>query len=105
MRTLFLSALAIGMLASCGNPKPKEYDKAENLVLAPPGVRDIALDAPAKAPADTAKKIIKFGEISFETKDPVAARKKILNSLTKLGGYVAEDNETYDSDSNRQRYT
>jgi hypothetical protein len=53
---------------------------------------------------DTAKKIIKNGSISFETSNIALTRKNILNAVKKLGGYIDEDNETLDGDSNRKEY-
>jgi len=54
---------------------------------------------------DTAKKIIKQGDISFETNNITATRKKILYSLKKLGGYTVEDNETTNNEEGRKEYT
>ena len=54
---------------------------------------------------DTARKIIKDGDISFETNDIAGTRKKILNSLKKLNGYVVEDKEITDNEENRKNYT
>jgi len=56
------------------------------------------------AAMDTSKKIIKEGDITFETKDVNVTRKALLHSLTKLGGYADEDNETLSSDSDRKEY-
>ncbi len=53
---------------------------------------------------DTAKKIIKQGDISFEARDISATRKQLLNTLNKLGGYLDEDNETLNNDDNRKEY-
>ncbi|MDO3627085.1 DUF4349 domain-containing protein [Mucilaginibacter sp. BT774] len=47
--------------------------------------------------SDTSKKIIKTGDISFETGDLYGTRKKIITSLKNLSGYVSEENETNDS--------
>jgi len=47
--------------------------------------------------SDTSKKLIKTGDISFETGDLYGTRKKIINSLRSLGGYVSEENESNDS--------
>jgi hypothetical protein len=113
MKKIILIALAIGMLTSCGNPKPKELNVVDAVRFPPPVVKadaevmaKMADPAPAEQPiTDTAKKIIKTGDISFETDNVNATRKKILTSLKKLGGYVAEDNETHDDDSDRQEYT
>ena len=111
MKSIFLIALVIGMLTSCGNSKPKEYAKTEDMVmLAPPSAKmaDDAIvdddDSPDKTIVDTVKKIIKYGDISFETNNLNETRKKILKSLKKLGGYVAEDNETHDREDNQQQY-
>jgi hypothetical protein len=54
---------------------------------------------------DTSRKIIKDGDISFEANDIAGIRKKILNSLKKLNGYVVEDKETTDNEENRKDYT
>ncbi|RZL17198.1 MAG: DUF4349 domain-containing protein [Pedobacter sp.] len=51
------------------------------------------------------KKIIKEGEISFETDNVSDTRKRILAALKKAGGYVSEDNETIISEDNRKEYT
>jgi uncharacterized protein DUF4349 len=103
----------------------------ESLEVADPGVKyakadpnaDIAIDEPvgnanAKPTAarlynvppgntikDTSKKIIKEGDISFETKNIVATRKALVNNLKRLGGYLDEDNESFDADSDRKEYT
>ena len=54
-----------------------------------------ASDQPAVA--DTSKKIIKTGDISFETRNLYGTRKKIITSLKSLDGYVAEESETNDT--------
>jgi len=54
--------------------------------------------------SDTSKKIIKEGTIEFETANLAATRKKILGSLKKYGGYVDEDDQTTNGDSNRKEY-
>lgn len=54
---------------------------------------------------DTSKKITKEGDITFETKDIAATRKDLLNTLTKLGGYLDEDNESVNSEDDRKEYT
>ncbi|NHA06245.1 DUF4349 domain-containing protein [Mucilaginibacter sp. HC2] len=53
---------------------------------------------------DTTKKIVKSGTIQFEVGNINGARKKILQSLKKYGGYVDEDNQTTNSDINRKEY-
>ncbi|MBS1501405.1 MAG: DUF4349 domain-containing protein [Bacteroidetes bacterium] len=60
---------------------------------------------PGNTIRDTSKKIIKTGDISFETKNIATTRKALLNDLKRLGGYLDEDNESFDSDSDRKEYT
>ena len=50
-----------------------------------------------QAISDISKKLIKTGDISFETSDLYGTRKKIITSLKHLDGYVSEENETNDS--------
>jgi hypothetical protein len=53
---------------------------------------------------DTAKKIIKEGNISFETTNARQTREAITSSLKKAGGYIAEENETNNGDLNSKQY-
>jgi hypothetical protein len=53
---------------------------------------------------DTAKKIIKQGDIRFEAKNIAATRKALLSNLSKLGGYADEDNQSLSTDSGRKEY-
>ncbi|SDT61521.1 protein of unknown function [Mucilaginibacter mallensis] len=53
---------------------------------------------------DTSKKLVKNGDIEFETNNLIATRKKILVSLKKYGGYVEEDNQSTNADENRKQY-
>lgn len=54
--------------------------------------------------ADTSKKLVKDGDIEFETNDLIATRKGILASLKKYGGYVEEDSQSTDAGENRKQY-
>lgn len=54
---------------------------------------------------DTSKKLIKEGSISFETSDLKNTRSKILASLNKVNGYVAEEQENNNSDGYRKQIT
>lgn len=110
MKQFLLTSLVFCMLMSCGHPK-EENVRAVNLELAPPPVAEAKLadavvddDSPVKTVVDTAKKIIKNGDIIFETNNLVETRRKILKALKKLDGYVAEDNETHDRDDNQQQF-
>lgn len=53
---------------------------------------------------DTAKKIIKQGDISFETGDLKQTRAAIIKSLNSKGGYVSEENESNNSEESRKEY-
>jgi hypothetical protein len=82
------------------------------MALAPPPIAEAKLavddavddDSPEKTVVDTAKKIIKNGDISFETNNLIETRRKILKLVKKLDGYVAEDNETHDRGDNQQQF-
>lgn len=54
---------------------------------------------------DIERKIVKNGDISFETNDIAATRQKILATLKSLGGYVVEDKESTNNEENRKDYT
>jgi len=110
-------------LSACGHKAEEQKEKVQTRLFAPPVVKadeevlekapvmqDIALaessgnsNSTSQIP-DTTKKIIKTGTIQFEASNINAARKKILQSLKKYGGYVDEDNQTTNSDINRKEY-
>ncbi|HVW13417.1 MAG TPA: DUF4349 domain-containing protein [Mucilaginibacter sp.] len=100
-------------LADPGEKYEKGDPDADIVVNEPVGNADAKLatagkdyySPPGNAIKDTSKKIIKTGDISFETKNIAATRKALLNDLKRLGGYLDEDNESFDSDSDRKEYT
>ncbi|RFZ82845.1 DUF4349 domain-containing protein [Mucilaginibacter terrenus] len=53
---------------------------------------------------DVARKIIKEGELSFETKDVIKTRKQLLNSLKRFNGYVERDQESAGTEGDRKEY-
>jgi hypothetical protein len=55
--------------------------------------------------ADIEKKIIKEGDIRFESSDVVKTRKQIISSLKHLGGYAENDSETTDGALGSKEYT
>ncbi len=59
---------------------------------------------PSTTVQDTSKKIIKQGDIRFEAKNIAATRKTLLNTLSKLGGYADEDDQSLSTDSGRKAY-
>lgn len=56
-------------------------------------------------PADVEKKIIKEGDIRFETGNVAETRKQIISSLKHLGGYAENDSETTDGALGSKEYT
>lgn len=104
MKTVLTTLLIAFILTGCGHKAGYENDKIESPSKAPARlVKQKALanalqeNSTPTTIADTSKKIVKTGDISFETKDLYGTRKKIITSLKKLNGYVAEENETNDT--------
>ncbi|QHS54754.1 DUF4349 domain-containing protein [Mucilaginibacter sp. 14171R-50] len=69
----------------------------------PVGNADVKLVAPVKPGID--KKIIKEGDIRFETGNVAETRKQIISSLKHLGGYAEDDSETTDGALHSKEYT
>ena len=110
-KLIYPALLVIFALAACGDRnRSTEKLKMMNVSLAPPRPIDDKITAADKfiAPEsdvrDTSKKITKEGEISFEAGDIKKTRTAIHNSLNKLGGYIAQEIETNNSDYNRKEY-
>jgi len=104
MKTVLTSLLIAFILTGCGHKAKYEEDKVATLSSAPASLakqKDISIaqqeNLNQPAIADTSKKIIKTGDISFETNNIYGTRKKIINSLKSLGGYVSEESETNDT--------
>lgn len=119
MKTYFiLSVSFLLVLTSCERQKEQKATIAD-VTLIPPAPEGKAESMAFKAPVvveddhssrnttitDTAKKIIKEGDIRFETGNPKAARQNIVSSLKKLGGYLAEENETNSGETNQKEYS
>ncbi|GGB22217.1 DUF4349 domain-containing protein [Mucilaginibacter rubeus] len=118
MKTYFmLSVSFLLVLTSCERQKEQKATIAEVALTPAPPAEKSDMEA-FKTPAvvddkhvsanttitDTAKKIIKEGDIRFETGNPKAARQNIVSSLKKLGGYLAEENETNSGETNQKEY-
>ena len=104
MKTVLTSLLIAFILTGCGHKAKYEEDKVATLSSAPASLakqKDISIaqqeNLNQPAIADTSKKLIKTGDISFETKNIYGTRKKIINTLKNLDGYVAEESETNDT--------
>ena len=118
-RTIYPVILLL-TLAACGNGSVKNKVNVANVELkAPPhSERETLSDvkmaqqatnskefAPqATKPDEVSKKIIKEGDISFETNDTKRTRNSIYTALSKLGGYIGEESETNSSDYNRKEF-
>jgi hypothetical protein len=51
------------------------------------------------------KKVVKEGDITFETDNVLQTRKVITSSVNKSGGYISEEIQSNSSDENRMEYT
>lgn len=119
MKTYFFLSISFWLvLTSCKHETEQKLTAANiELMPAPPAEKAdmvgyktpvvIADDYSSSHTAitDTAKKIIKEGDIRFETGNPKAARQNIVASLKKLGGYLAEENETNSAETNQKEYS
>ncbi len=97
-------------VAEPGVKMVKAYAKTDIRLDEPVGSADInrvAEEAPTenKRHSEIERKIVKNGDISFETNDIAATRQKILATLKSLGGYVVDDKESMDNEQNRKDYT
>lgn len=113
-KLLFILWLAV-VLTACKNDGPAGQDKVMEVALAPPPpsseplVNKPAVDAmkfpPPAEDIAVEKKIIKEGDITFETGDLKNTRNKIIDTLKKLGGYVDEEREDNNTYAKRKNYT
>ena len=106
MKKLIYAAALMIAIAGCNNNEGKEKTKVMNMALRAPAEKDYDVSkdkAVAQGPAEetVSRKIIKEGEISFETKNIAETRKAIYNSVQKLGGYIAGEVESNDSVNTR----
>jgi len=117
MRKLIYLSVVVLTIISCSGKSPVEQDKVVSLnrvstrvVLGKPvAEKETQADeadrhAPAAAKAID-RKIIKEGDIIFETADITSTRDAIYKSLKKLGGYVAVENEANNNDNGRKELT
>lgn len=114
MKIYLISFTLLLAFSACGHKDVKLKEVAVDMMMAPkPSVNqsktayENAYDKKApdsKETVDTSKKIIKEGEIRFQAGNLKATREKIVSSLKSFGGYVAEENETTNSDNNQKEY-
>lgn len=121
MKRTIYPALLVLVLTACGNGNVKDKVRvATNVELTRPRsvdneaimdaeiaekpVNSKELSPPATNTNEVSKKIIKEGNISFETNDIKQTRNAIGNSLSKFGGYISEESESNATDYNRKEY-
>lgn len=120
MKKIFIAIPLLIWLVACNNKNDAESGP-RLATLKPPAVQEIALSEPVGRNADasiarpksaagnivldTSRKVIREGDISFETSDIAGTRKKIISVLKNNGGYVDEDNEALNNDSYKKEYT
>ncbi|MDB5159049.1 MAG: hypothetical protein JWR50_3756 [Mucilaginibacter sp.] len=123
MKKAIIAILGVAMLAAC-DKKPSRVNIMD-VKLEPPAdaSADLRIDEPVgnsqvnavrfpppvvvadKEAKDVSKKIIKQGDIHFETDNVAGTKKAIYAQLTKLNGYASGENETNDNESNRKEFT
>lgn len=119
MKTYFILSVSFLLVLTSCERKTEQKAKITDVLLVPPPPAEKAESMAYKTSAiveddhsssntaitDTAKKIIKEGDIRFETGNPKMARQNIVSSLKKLGGYLAEENETNSGETNQKEYS
>lgn len=94
---LFFLGFTILFLSACSNQKNYSTTGADNMsevMSAPEG----AGAEPKASVKITDRKIIKNGNIQFETNDIAATRKQVIKIVSDVKGYVSQDNTTnYDN--------
>lgn len=84
MKSIVYVFLGMLFLSSCANRENDVYEP-----MADEGVNTV----PQDASLGIARKLIKEGNVGFETKDRMATRKLIIESVAKYKGYVSSDQE------------
>lgn len=109
---VIILVLIISALSACNYHHKGAADQKVTVseVMLPPASEkeaDIEVSkplAPAESAGNVEKKIVKEGEISFETNDVTKTRNSIYNSLKKLDGYIAEETQTNNNDEGNKQY-
>jgi hypothetical protein len=111
MKFVFLILTALVALSACSNKSEEKAVVGNVMLYAPPkpmqkvSSADDWDDTPAgQSLSDTSHKIIKTGEIIFETSNLKDKRKRIIRVLSALNGYVSEDNQNFNHEYNRQEF-
>ncbi|MBE9585619.1 DUF4349 domain-containing protein [Mucilaginibacter sp. JRF] len=114
MKKFALAAMVALVISGCQDKKGVSYGFAGDdetivndvILTEPPAGNQVSKLANKPAPADaTTKKIIKEGNINFETNDIAKARKRVTDALKTVGGYVSEERQANNSYEKRNEYT
>lgn len=102
MRSVFFgSVLTLLLVISCGTEKSNKniamMEAASFDAAAPPPPTANRSGSVAEVDATIERKIIKSGELRFQTRDLAETEKLVLNIVSELGGYISNNN-TYSSD-------
>jgi len=102
--------VSVCLLPACdGRPDKSSEEKVtvSEILLSPPppGEKEKVLAKPGYSnQKDAGKKIIKEGELRFETKNVAGTRTSINNYLQKLSGYIAVENQTNNGNELHKEY-
>lgn len=116
MKKYALAAMLALVISGCQNKDNLSEGAADN-VAKEEVMSDVAITeapvanqslkiAPPPAPTQaTQKKVIKEGDISFETHNIAKTRKRITDALKAAGGYIDEERQANNSYEKRNEYT
>ncbi len=98
MKSLLVGIFSLMVLPLACGGNNSSYEGAPSMDIATP-IGNFEEEAPTQSPEQvTERKLIKTGNISFETDDLEETRQKVLAAVQKHQGYVSSDNEnSYDN--------
>lgn len=113
MKKFALAAIAAFIIVGCQNKDGgtsqgntvTENEVASDVAITEAPIANQSLKAAPAPPSATQKKVIKEGDISFETHDIAKARKRVADALKAAGGYIDEERQANNSYEKRNEYT
>jgi hypothetical protein len=119
MRKIIVFLVGVALLSACrggGSSESAEKLKVMDVALAAPPNADkvdqvkfppplVAKDEEALNDQQVEKKIIKEGDINFQTTDINNTRKAIYDQIKRLNGYVSNESEADNGESDHKTYT
>jgi hypothetical protein len=109
MKKICTAFLLLALFSGCEQGESSKVKISDMVLTPPPGASvDRRIDkfaANSVSVAQVEKKVIKEGDLSFETGNVTETRKSIYGALTKLGGYISKETETTSTENNRKEYT